>query len=691
MNRLKEKILLLLLCSIALIPSAFSQTIHVSLSGKDSNPGTAKAPFATLEAARDQVRKLRRQKQLNGSVTIQVNSGTYYLTKPLEFTREDSGTASSALIIRGAAGKTPVLSGGSLLPSFQKVTEQLWKIDLPNPNAYGGPIQQLFINGTRAVRARTPNQDIFYKIKGVKETPGQTDSQRAVQKIPLSPDQYQTLQFPPGDAGNLIASIHHAWDRTRKYVDKIDATDTSLYISGKAMQPWNKLNNSAQFYFENKRSFLDQPGEFFFDPSGTLYYIPKPGETIKETTAIVPLIEQIAIIKGGPGLPVEHIQFENLSFQHTRHLMTSEGEEPMQAAAPTEATIMVDYASNIRFDKCEVTRTGNNGLWFRAGCQNNSVTDSYFHDLGIGGLKIGEMKIPADQSTATGHITIDNNIIRTGGQEIPTGIGVMIFQSADNVISHNEIADFRYTGISVGWVWGYAESPTKRNKIINNHIHHLGWGELSDMGGIYTLGRSEGTVVSGNVIHDIYSYGYGGWGLYTDEGSTGIVMENNLVYNCKNSGFHQHYGQGNLIRNNIFAFQIKAQLQASRVEKHQSFRFTRNIVYYSSGKLGETNWDKVNAVKDSNIYWNTALEKINTAKDQHAIVADPLFKNPLQYDFRIKNTSVIDKIGFQQFDYTKAGVYGSKTWKKLAAFNKALHTKFSETVMRLLKDDIKHP
>ncbi|HMI05418.1 MAG TPA: right-handed parallel beta-helix repeat-containing protein, partial [Pedobacter sp.] len=260
------------------------------------------------------------------------------------------------------------------------------------------------------------------------------------------------------------------------------------------------------------------------------------------------------------------------------------------------------------------------------------------------------------------------------------------FQSGDNTVSHNEIADFRYTGVSVGWVWGYGNSPAKRNKIIYNHIHHLGWGLLSDMGGVYTLGPSEGTVVSNNTIHDIYSYGYGGWGLYTDEGSTGILEENNLVYNCKSSGFHQHYGKGNVIRNNIFALQIKAQLQATRVEEHRSYSFTNDIIYFNSGKLGENNWGKVNAALDSNIYWDTRNPAMKVDKEKNSLVADPKFADLPAYDFAIRNKKAIKSIGFKPFDYTKAGVYGSSSWKELARFDPGLAQQFSEMVEQKLKE-----
>jgi len=310
------------------------------------------------------------------------------------------------------------------------------------------------------------------------------------------------------------------------------------------------------------------------------------------------------------------------------------------------------------------------------------------HDLGAGGIKIGETILRESADEISKYISVENNIITDGGHIFPCAVGIIIFHASDNSLIHNEISNLRYSGISAGWIWGYATSPSKRNIIRFNHIHHLGWGELCDMGGVYTLGASEGTVVSDNLIHHVYSYDYGGWGLYTDEGSYGITMENNLVYACKNSGFHQHYGKENIIRNNIFAFNVIAQLQATRVEEHRSISFTNNIIYFARGTLLTSNWHKFNLLTDYNCYFDTRTTDVRFAdksfaewqksgKDIHSVVADPLFADPENFDFRIASQKVARKIGFKPFDYTKAGVYGDPEWIKKAKLDDALTDTFN--------------
>jgi hypothetical protein len=374
----------------------------------------------------------------------------------------------------------------------------------------------------------------------------------------------------------------------------------------------------------------------------------------------------------------------------------------MQAAAETDATVMLDYAGHIDFLNCEIAHTGLYGIWFRNSCSHSTVEHCRLFDLGAGAVKIGATSRPAsridlpDTTRLTHHIKVHNNIMQHGGYIFPCAVGVIIFHGSDNEITHNEIADFRYSGISAGWIWGYDYSPSKRNKIEFNHIHHLGWGELSDMGGVYTLGASEGTTVSNNVIHHIYSYSYGGWGLYTDEGSYKVVMENNLVYACKNAGFHQHYGKENLIRNNIFALNRRSELQLTRVEEHVSLIFTHNIIYFSDGLLymsmGENRWPAANVTIDRNCYWDTRTrtpkfhDELSFAdwqqlgRDQHSIIADPLFVNPEQFDFRFKKLSVAKKTGFQPFDYSKAGVYGSNEWIEKSRLDDVLIKKFDTIV-----------
>jgi hypothetical protein len=336
--------------------------------------------------------------------------------------------------------------------------------------------------------------------------------------------------------------------------------------------------------------------------------------------------------------------------------------------------IQIDHAEAVTLTGCEIARTGTYGIWFRDGCRDNRVIGCYFHDLGAGGVKIGTM----EEGRATGGNTVEDCILRDGGKVFPCAVGLWIGFSGDNAISHNEISHFPYTGVSVGWRWGYAPSEAKRNRIEFNHIHHIGDGQLSDMGGIYTLGPSEGTVLRNNRIHDIVSHDYGGWGLYNDEGSTGILLENNLVYRTTTGGYHQHYGKENVIRNNIFAFARDQQLQFTRPEDHLSFSFTGNIVLWEKGRLWSGGAQgKGRFESDRNLYWRADGGEVDCfgrkfadwQKDGHdanSLIANPGFVDPAAGDFHFKDPTIAAKIGFTPFDTLAAGVRGDPAWRKLS-------------------------
>ncbi len=673
--------------------------IYISVRGNDGNPGTKDRPLASLQGAVDKLRVLRNAQTIDGTVDVIIGDGEYFMPEPLELNAEDSGTELAPVIFKADEGAHPIFSGGKKINGFEKVSETLWKAKVSEVAEYGWYFEQLYVNGKRAVRAKSPNTG-FYHLKKTSDTiihKGDAKTpELALQRFTLFSDGVKQLdQFSKEDFENSVITFYHNWDNTRTRVFSYDTNSSTVLVAGPAAQSYNRIDTKSRYSLENFKAALDTCGEWYLDRSGYLYYMPLPGETIEKLDVEAPVADRFINIKGheGTGEKVKNLRFENLSFQYTGYKMPFYGNQQAQAAFPVEAVIMADFAENIQFVNCEVAHVGSNAIWFRKACSGCKAEHCYIHDLGAGGIKIGDLSIPEKPENLTRNVEINNNIIRSGGFVFPCAVGVILFNASDCAITHNEIADLRYSGVSVGWVWGYSYSPSKRNKVEFNHIHHLGWAELCDMGGVYCLGSSEGTTVSNNRIHDVQSYDYGGWGMYADEGSTGIVFENNLVYNCKIAGFHQHYGKENIIRNNIFANNTVYQLQASRVENHLSFTFSNNIVYYNSGKLISDTWAQMLIQSDRNCYWDKRTKDIHfskfsfaewqkSGKDLHSVIADPGFVNPSQVDFTIRNKSMIRKIGFSVFDYSQAGVYGSDEWKKLAAFDSEIARQFDKAVVR---------
>ena len=283
------------------------------------------------------------------------------------------------------------------------------------------------------------------------------------------------------------------------------------------------------FVYENVKEALSLPGEWYLDRAEEkLYYIHEEGDTIENTVLQAGVTDELVTFKNAESIAFQGIDFINTDWdfvagKHTGNPFGSDhplyknveyGADHPQAAFEVPAAIYVGASANINFTDCRFENISYTALKFDKGAQNCDVTSCEFNGIGANAVFIhGDFVVPA----TTRNINVKDCHISYYGRIFSNAIGILLTNAYDCDLAYNEIHDGWYTGISVGWNWGYADHPTDKISISNNLIYNIGNGWLSDMGGIYTLGVQPETVISGNVIYNVGcdegAYGYGGWGI----------------------------------------------------------------------------------------------------------------------------------------------------------------------------------
>ena len=629
-------------------------------SGAQPAPNAARSdgPFATLARARDAIRALKRAGGLARPVRVSIRAGTYFLPEPLALTAEDSGTNDCPVTYAAYEGEKPVLSGGVAITEWRLVEvkgRSAWAAHLPGVERGEWHFRQLFVNDERRPRPRLPREG-FYRFAGLVDAGTETPWNQGQNQALFADEDLK----PWHNLGDVEVVALNLWVESHLPVSAVDEKAQVVAFTRPSVFRLTEGDGYARYYVDNVFEALDTPGQWYLErATGTLYYLPKAGEDPSHASVVAPRLAQVIRFEGDAENQrwVEHVRLEGLTFMHTEWNLPPESAGASQASVNVPGAILWHGARSCAIRDCAIAHIGNYAIELAGGCEHNSIIRNAMFDLGAGGVKVGH---------GTAHTVVSDNHIYDGGHIFHSAVGVWIGNSGHNVVAHNHLHDLYYTGVSVGWTWGYGPSEAVDNRIECNHIHHVGRGWLSDLGGIYTLGISPGTVLRHNLIHDSWSATYGGWGIYLDEGSSQILVENNLVYRTKTGGFHQHYGRDNLIRNNIFALGREMQVTRSREEEHRSFGFERNIVYWTGGELLAGTWKNGNFFFDHNLYFDASGRPMTFAgasleewrargMDAHSLVADPRFSAPADDDFTLAPDCPAFSLGFQRIDLSDVG------------------------------------
>jgi len=553
----------------AVTSGATSGNIYVDMNATVNGNGSKKAPFNTIEAARDYIRTI--SDSMTGDIIVNVKGGRFEVEKTIELSTADSGKNGHYIIYQPYGYDTDaqeevILSGGKKVSGWTQseisgVYKAPFEIDY---------IRNLYVNDKRAQRSRyneyvTPidwwddtedkqsNKDGFIIPGGIIKNPEKATNLEMYRSATFRSN-WAVKGKAIANGENTIISMEQPYFRMHEYANY-------------SILDWRITDN---FRLENALEFLDEPGEWYHDAdTDTLYYMPRAGETIENCEVIAPVTEQILTILGdGIDNRAENIIVRGFTFSDGAYKKTSRiGRANLQGATcysvyidkngtiyggfqdETAGNIVVTNAKNVSFKDNVIKHMGAVGLSMPDGVDNCEIDGNAIYDISSSAVIVGgkNHQIVVDWRSVPRNVHITNNIVGNTGVEYGTDCGIQGYYTNGLVISRNEIYNTGYSGISVGWTWDSTED-TKRNNVMEyNRIYNFSISG-QDSGGIYTLGRQPNSIVRGNYMKCYEQYVEG---LYHDSGSSGFRSTGNVIELPEDAGgtafYKNHIGDGDLL------------------------------------------------------------------------------------------------------------------------------------------------
>jgi len=625
--------------------------LYVSPDGDDGNPGTQSQPLQTLQGARDRLRTM--DAKGTEDVLVLFKAGDYFINDTVRFGKQDSGANGRSVIYRNWDEKGSAnLIGGRALTEWKDEGGGIYSTQLDR-DAYA-----LYENDQPAVMAREPNEG-YHQFESV------TD--------------FSHLKFREADYGRFdyrgaAVRLWAHWIPAKIKIQSVDFDSRIIsldqpYAGNLKGTVWNDewaARTPTRFYIYNSTSFLDQPGEFYMDPSShRLYY--KPRRTpIEEQTIIAPTANWMIDIDGA-----SDIQFEGLTFKVADGLLEVLPSLPLDSNI-RGGLIRLGDARNIVIKYCRLLDSGQNGVIVEGDIEKCTIYGNLITQTVSGGVRF----VGGNNRDNV----IDNNYVHHVGE------GIYVRNSVGDVIRHNLIHDVDENGFKSLYV--------ERQTVSFNDISRVGLdGTDSDAAGIYTnctAGGPDGghVTIDHNLLHDMAYNGHPGYSsaaIYLDmDGVYNCTLTNNVIYNIKHKYAVHVRGPNHVVRNNIIDFDgpdllppftVLAGYKLANVAvdeppiHNHNYTYENNIVWSSSGsifrirgKMDEQTFKRV----DNNVYYNPdgkcsfrqmALDRWQRmGLDAHTKFADPMFADRKNHDYRLKPESPALALGFQEIDTSEIGL-----------------------------------
>jgi len=577
--------------------TAGNVTFYLSPQGSDTysgriatpNPTRTDGPFATFERAQQAVR-LEKSTGVS-SITVLLKGGTYYRTRTLHLTLDDSAMPGQTITWAAAPGESAVLSAG--LPISN------WTLQDPPgaPAVSKGKVYAASVAHVLAARkaAALPHgeglpldpvfQDRLMTLWGKDRGLPRARSKgfRAVEEVKdLGPNRSR-MALPPGvgaglanpSAAELLIIPMHYWIMNLLPIVSIDrgagALTTALpgtYAFGR-----NPMDDRDTAFLENAPEDLTQPGNWIYDATIRRVYVFSPAGP--PLGIVAPVLSELVRIEGairyaeGRDTPVQGLTLRGLTLTHGERVVFQGGtgwglQHDWEMFDRPTALVRLRGAERCAVEECLFTDSGHAGIRLDLHCVSNRIQGNELRQLGGCAILLAGYG-PGLKDVNTGN-ELRNNYIHHIGRQYWGSPALFLWQSGGNLVAHNHLHHVPYAGIVISGRIGFSEgtnfphaecSRTVRwqevkpalgtnwrtevrlwekkerflhgrgNLVEHNDIHNI-MESLGDGNAIYISGTGGGNVVRENHIHDCVGR-YMNAVIRNDDDQHGSTFDGNLI------------------------------------------------------------------------------------------------------------------------------------------------------------------